>query len=225
VTKVRVDPKANLDRIHAAAERVAAMYDDPAFEEQRRKLAEDSENFQENQKRLLERIYLEQSGIPTRYHSVLREPKGTPALMRVERFLGEPPERSYLVLTGPAGIGKTTSLAIATWRERGEYWDAQELVRLSTFNATVWDDLRSARFLALDELGSETTNSAWEANLFDLLNSRGANLRKTLLATNLSAGAFRARYVSAGLERLLDRLTQQGDFVAFTGQSLRGNHG
>ena len=56
----------------------------------------------------------------------------------------------------------------------------------------------------------------------DLMNKRYNAMRKTILTTNLTAEAFKARYCQgSGGGRLGDRLRECGEWVALTGDSLR----
>jgi hypothetical protein len=217
----RRQTEQNLQRMGAAFERIKSIVSTPAYLERGQALAIEGQQFDENQRAIQRRVRLEESGILERYWSILDLPDATEALTLMESLLSGPPPFTFLVLAGPAGRGKSAALSIAVWRAGGFYYDAQELLRESTFDASLWHRLQAAPFLALDELGAEATNPAWEANLFDLLNGRDARLRKTAIATNLNAAAFRERYASAGLQRLMDRILTAGEFKILPGKSLR----
>jgi DNA replication protein DnaC len=211
----------NLERLHASIRRIKEIVDTPEYQESSKLAITSDAAFRRQQEAIYQELRLQDSGILARYQPFLDSPQRTEALAAVATFLAGPPERTFLVLAGPAGRGKTTALSVGVWRAGGYYYDAQELLRESTFFPDLWRRLQATPFLALDELGSETTNPAWEANLFDLLNGRDARLIKTALATNLNAKAFRDRYITAGLARLMDRLSTSGDFMTFPGESLR----
>lgn len=151
----------------------------------------------------------------------------TPALMAAQAFMNGPPACRFLMLGGPAGNGKTFALASTVWEHGGRYVDAQALVRTGTFGdeALEWDRLARCKVLAVDELGAEATNSAFEANLYNLLDRRYRSGLRTLIATNLNAAEFKARFCANGLDRLLDRLGTGGTWVALTGKSMRRKAG
>jgi len=197
------------------------ILDDPSFRLHAKKLESESIEFQARQRELAKRVRLEQSGIPRRYWEMLESPKRTAALEALDAFIAGPQDCTYLLLLGPAGRGKTAALTVGAYRAGGIYWDCQELLRESTFDTSLWRNLREAPFVALDELGAEATNPAWEANLYDLLNGRDAELRRTVLASNLNGPAIRARYASAGLQRLVDRIQSHGSLVTLPGPSMR----
>jgi DNA replication protein DnaC len=158
--------------------------------------------------------------VPTAFWDALRNPEPTEALTAVQRHLVDPPECVFLSLAGPRGRGKTTALAWAVTEYGGLYIEAHELIRLGTFNS-IWDEAAGARVLALDELGAEYMNDAYRASLYDLLNARYSNHRKTIIATNLDASAFKARYCPDANDRLAERIAKGGKWVNLPGESMR----
>lgn len=223
--------EANMERIKASVGRIVDLIGTPEFKENAAKIATENIELDKRQAEGARRIRLEQSGILPKFRGLLDKPEMTDAILLMQDFLasapvrpekpGDPQPRTMLVLAGPAGRGKSAACSIGVWRAGGYYYDAQELLRESTFDPGLWYRLQAAPFLALDELGAEATNTAWEANLYDLLNGRDARLRKTVIATNLNAAAFRERYTAAGLKRLLDRINTGGSFKVLPGESMR----
>lgn len=149
----------------------------------------------------------------------------TPAMVAAEEFMAAPPALRFLMLGGKAGNGKTYALASMVWKHGGRYLDAQSLVSTGTFGegADEWDRLAYCNVLAVDELGAEATNSAFEANLYALLDRRYRTGKRTILATNLNVPEFKARFCASGLDRLLDRVGTGGRWVSLTGASMRRN--
>jgi DNA replication protein DnaC len=155
--------------------------------------------------------------VPARLWQSLDDPQRTEALDAVRIFLEAPPACTFLILSGPAGVGKTFGLGFAVQERGGEYVSAQTLVTVGSFDP-VWKDIGFASLLSLDELGAEKRNEAYDASLFALLDARYANQRKTVLATNLDAAAFKARYSD---DRLYDRLKKAGEWVYVGGSTMR----
>jgi hypothetical protein len=162
-----------------------------------------------------------ESGVPEEHWSALDAPLSRPAYTTVARFLAGPAALRLLVLSGPRGVGKSFAAAWGVYSLRGKYTTGQALVFAGTFDRSVWDPIFTAPLLALDELGNEQSNAAYDAALYELLNRRYSTNRKTILATNLSQSAFTARYTGLGLDRLLDRLRAGGEWVSLPGESLR----
>jgi DNA replication protein DnaC len=83
--------------------------------------------------------------------------------------------------------------------------------------------MAAAPILALDELGAEQGNTAFDANQYTVLNNRFRRERKTVIATNLVAADFRERYLAreGGLDRLHERLVAGGRWVNLPGESMR----
>lgn len=164
---------------------------------------------------------LRRSGVPEEHWKHLDAPRDEEATRAVTRFLDGPDALRFLVFAGEVGLGKSFASALAVYRRGGRFVTAQELVQASTFDVGYWDDLEAAPILAVDELGAEKPNDAYEPNLFGLLNRRYSRNRKTILATNLGGRAFRAKYLEAGLERLVNRLETGGEWVGLSGPSMR----
>ncbi len=204
--------------------RVREREEDPVFREKLADLAADVESFVANEQKLMRRASLARSRVPEASWGLLETPRDTAALVAVRRFLAKPAAASrFLTLAGPKGRGKTFALAWAVAKLGGRFFEAQELVQLSTFDRLVWEDMVAAPILALDELGAEQGNTSYDANLFSVLNNRFRRERKTVIATNLTGGDFGKRYLAreGGLDRLEERLHMGGDWVNLPGESMR----
>lgn len=198
------------------AERCAKRAEDPAFKAHAEKWREtDAERVQKEHDR---RHSLLAAGIPMTLWDAISAPQETDALAAARSFLSTP--ALFLVLSGPAGRGKTYAAAWAVAEQEGRYVLAHDLVAAGTFDG-VWKEIAAAPFLALDELGAEYRNPAFEASLYSMLNSRHANGRKTVICTNLDGATFVQRYCAKAGDPLRDRLRTSQAWVALPGESMR----
>lgn len=208
------------ERIATLVARCRERHDDPAFQANAKKLAEDDREFAALSAEVERKTKLLQSGIPVSLWTPLATPRGTVALAAVRDHLLAPTACVFLTLSGTKGQGKTFAACWAVYSRGGRFVDAHDLVQLSTFDGE-WMDLAREPVVAIDELGAEYLNDAYRANLYALLNRRYADERKTILCTNLAAPAFMARYCPGADDRLLDRLTKGGHWVNLAGESMR----
>jgi DNA replication protein DnaC len=141
---------------------------------------------------------------------------------------------TFLVLGGEPGTGKS-HLAIAATpavmaRGTAMYMRAGDLIR--RVRAT-WsrdsdqseaDVLRLFGFgldlLIIDEVGVQRGTEDEQRILFDVLDQRYAELRPTILLTNLTGDAFK-EFLGP---RIMDRLRERAVFVPFRWESYRGRH-
>jgi DNA replication protein DnaC len=212
------------ERLNAVMDRVRQREEDPVFREKLAELAADVEAFLAREQKLVRRLTLQRSRVPEAIWAGLDSPEDTDALRAARGFLEDPAAGSrFLTLAGPKGRGKTFTLGWAVAQIGGRYYEAEELVQLSTFDKLVWEDMAAAPLLALDELGAEQGNASFDANLYSVLNVRFRRERKTILATNLGSVDFRQRYLSSegGLDRLEERLRTGGRWVSLPGPSMR----
>lgn len=219
--QAEADKQAAISRLRGTFTRIGAMLDDPEYRAHAEQLAAETIAFEAQQAAYRDDGRRMAVGLDPVMWRRVDAPRMEPAHASAVGFLSSPPACCFRVLAGPKGRGKTFALAWAAKESNGRYVDAAALVATSTFDESAWRDLERARVLCLDELGAEATNSAYEANLYALLNRRYQAQRKTLIATNLNAASFRARYCEAGLDRLLERIQTGGDFVTFGGETLR----
>lgn len=139
-----------------------------------------------------------------------------------------------LVLAGAIGRGKT--LAACWWLLDGKWPNKPELeptgprdplfvssARLSRwerYDNTAMDRLLLSSRLVIDDLGEEfnDTKGNFLAVLDETVSDRIANLRPTVITTNLDVEAFKARYGA----RITDRIRGAGRWFAVAGESMRG---
>lgn len=132
-------------------------------------------------------------------------------------------EKPWLVLSGPAGVGKTVAVAHMLWTLGGRFVRADELVRLfaSMFGEQYekQQELRDAHSLVIDDVGGELDHTRMLPALLDLLDSRkSAYNRPTIVTTNLGKKDFAARYSN---ERLMSRMAESVHWVSLSGEDLR----
>lgn len=142
------------------------------------------------------------------------------------------PQGESLMMIGRTGLGKThLSLAIAgRVIERGfgvVYTTAQGLIDRAERDKFGRDpqgtDAQFLRYaqecdlLILDDLGSEFTTPLAAAVLFNLINSRLLEQRRTIISTNLLPDEIQQKYA----ERLVSRLLCGYTMLAFAGEDIR----
>jgi len=157
--------------------------------------------------------------IPERYRLELARPlKATEALEAVRARFGD-----VLVLMGGIGTGKT--LAACWWaakamHEGAGFMTAAELARWPRYEMAAMDRLLGAAALVVDDLGTEYMDDKGNflAVFDEFVNTRCANMRKTVITTNLTPKTFRERYGA----RITDRIVECGRFVSVAGDSMRG---
>lgn len=138
----------------------------------------------------------------------------------------------FLIFQGPPGTGKT-HLALAVLRNllhdgySCRYYSAIDVIR---FMREGWrrdserselqalDELTRLHLLVIDEIGVQFSTDAERIQLFDILNRRYADLRPTILITNLTLNEIQE---TLG-ERVFDRFREVATVVTFDWPSFRG---
>ena len=132
---------------------------------------------------------------------------------------------TWCAVLGSKGIGKTTSAAWCALQalDAGQsvrYRRMGEVARLSSFDEgrVELDNLKRVGLLVVDDVGTEKWNEYAMGLVFDLFDTRHANRRRTIIASNLELGTLAQRLG----ERLADRISSDGVTVELRGASLRG---
>lgn len=149
----------------------------------------------------------------------------------VDRFAVHREKGSTLILAGTPGTGKSLlSMLIAqdicrkgigvkyttcsgmilairrTWGKEGEGRETDVL-----------DGFKETNLLVLDEVGAQAGTENEKNLLFEVLDARYAEMRPTIIATNLNKPAFQ-EFVG---DRIWDRLVEVGRWVPFAWESYR----
>jgi DNA replication protein DnaC len=124
------------------------------------------------------------------------------------------------VLSGSIGCGKSFAAATLLSKRRGLWVHAPDLSRIPDDDEPQPErDMIAAGLLVLDDVGIEHSPSGYAASrVSDVVEAREANLRPTVITTNLDGEGFRKRYGP----RLASRINGDGiGFVVCTGRDLR----
>lgn len=216
------------ERIEARMAEMERQEADPAWRADREK----STALAEARRRGAALAELERLGVPLKDIAPIR----AEAIRETDAVKALDGSWRLLALSGGPGSGKTTAGTLWLWRyvdaavkQADVYQPNQRLpivfttaVRLSRwqrYDSTKMETLLSADRVVVDDLGAEYLDEKgfYLSLLDELVNERYANLKPTLLTTNLDVIAFRARYG----ERIADRIRECGRFVSVGEKSLR----
>jgi hypothetical protein len=169
---------------------------------------------------------LREAGVPAREAEALDWAlEARSSLAAVQAFLRDR-DAWALVLAGAIGNGKTTA---ACWGLMHAPGDGHFAKAYEVAQTPAWEPKRQTYektgFLVIDELGAEygDSKSFGLSNLWQILDRRYDDKRKTVITLNMSPDKFRERYGTQGGERFFDRLRDGGCvFVCSEQESLRG---
>ena len=153
----------------------------------------------------------------------------------VKKFIKEFDNRNTksLLFTGSTGVGKTylSSCIAKTILDKGKnvlYQSSHkvcEILEEYKFNRenaiyntkNIVQDLYDIDLLIIDDFGTEFKTSYTLSAIFELINSRLINNKKTIISTNLSIMELKDVYS----ERLFSRFIGEFDILEFIGEDLR----
>ena len=92
-------------------------------------------------------------------------------------------------------------------------FDSKEKTKLHSF----YENIYGCDLLVIDDLGTETTNTFINSQLFACLNERQLKRNATVISTNLNLEELQARYS----DRIFSRLTSNFTFCKLTGADIR----
>lgn len=120
---------------------------------------------------------------------------------------------TLIVLAGKCDEGKTLAATWALSRTGGYYVTACQFAGLKLD----FDALKRANTLVIDQLGTEpSSDSEWAfSHILDVVDVRYANLRLTILCSNMLRGTFETRYTNIVARRLRD----DGVFIRVGGET------
>jgi DNA replication protein DnaC len=203
-----------------AEERKRELDSDPTLSEQIRKRIAEHEAGRATEARRWRDAVLEQAGIPRRMWADLESLQETPAVAATRAWLGG--GKTFLVLEGGVGVGKTYAAADFAASPGGLFVKADALARLSAFDIEGWERIYRAPRLAIDDLGTERLDEkGWALGaILACIDRRYDDAARTVITTNLSLDAVRERYGKDG-GRLFDRLREAAEWVQLAGTSMR----
>lgn len=168
-----------------------------------------------------QREIVERAGIPLRYVELLERgaTSMTEAVAEVNR------DKALIILAGKSGCGKTHAACSWLWdfihadvtpARWPRFVPAGDLPRIDERDLFA---LRNAPRLVIDDLGMEyADDKGFFSTVIDrLLDWRYANLRPTVITTNLRLEVFKLRYQI----RIWDRIREAGAYVEISNESLR----
>ncbi len=157
-----------------------------------------------------------------------------PALEAAKDWLGGP-KKTWLVLAGSKGAGKTVAAAwcVQQMCRQGEsayFRRMTELARMSTFDAGAdeIERLKRCALLVLDDFGTENLTDHARGILFEVLDARHEGFLRTVLTSNLGktatneGGKTRPSLRDSLGERISERIRSDGKVVFLEGASARG---
>lgn len=203
--------REQLDAWAAAHPELAAAWDAAQIEDDARREAQRLRGSRE--------WALREAGVPPRNLSLLLDGglRETTAVKAVRAWQGS--RRTFLVLSGGAGAGKTVAACLALMGG-GVFERCVSAGRLGLYGAedvARMRALRRARVLVLDDLGAEFQTDVWRAQFDELADERYGHQRRTVITTNLAPEIIRERYGA----RVADRIRHDGQVIACGVESLR----
>lgn len=179
---------------------------------------------------------LRELGVPDLAVQHSLAPWSTDAVRAARKFIRA--DKRMLLLCGTKGTGKTTAAAVVLrwWLLRcalaprptcakpppvAMFERATTFARMSAYDRddkAYFDELCRCGLLVMDDVGAETLAGVAPAMLDELMDVRYGSGRRTVITSNLSGSAFKARYG----ERIADRIRECGIVETLTGSSMRG---
>ena len=203
------------------AEHEARMATDPAYRAEVESREAETVHRHEGYEVLRREEGLRAMGLPERLAGLLAgQLDESPAIVAVREWLDT--RKTFLVLGGGVGVGKTVAASWGLVERGGLFRKASQITRMSQYDAEAWERLYSARLLVIDDLGTEPHDQGgWgAAALLDLFDRRYDERARTILTVNVSVDTFRERYGKDG-GRFLDRLREAGEWFNIAGESRR----
>jgi DNA replication protein DnaC len=155
--------------------------------------------------------------VPDRVRRALLENfYATPETNAVDEWLAS--RKALMLLAGPPGTGKSVAAGYALMRRGGVWAHVSEIADVYGLDrAAVVARLKAARFLVLDDLGSEQKSEGARDAVVSVLLVRFENEQATVMTSNLSPDAWKL-YAD---ERIRDRLAGDGMVYGSSGPSRR----
>jgi DNA replication protein DnaC len=141
----------------------------------------------------------------------------TTAVLALREWLRS--EHQWCTIVGPTGTGKTVALKGVLTRYNQMVVRAVDLVRNVYENPREREQMLRCAVLAVDDVGAEGDGEGARRALYDVLDSRHEERRRTIITSNLSGEALVAHL---GV-RLVDRIRHNNIPIRLEGKSLRAS--
>lgn len=144
-----------------------------------------------------------------------------PLIKRVSDWKASNTDGGILVLSGPAGVGKT--VAACWWANQCDrlptFMRASEFATISRYDEEARALWQKAHGLILDDLGAEYLDpkGSFLVDLDEMIDTFYAEKTDLVITTNCDKATFKARYGN----RIVDRLAEAGTWLTVTGASKR----
>ena len=142
-----------------------------------------------------------------------------PAIARIKAW--DVNAESILVLSGPAGCGKTVAATWWAWNRApwAMFIRSTTFAASSRYNNEKRDAWFAAGALVLDDLGTEFADSKgnYQVDLDELVDVFYGDRRPLVITTNCTLASFKDRYGS----RITDRVRECGSWFSIATESLR----
>lgn len=138
------------------------------------------------------------------------------------------PDAKNLLFTGNTGLGKSfisncIANEILSVGKTVLYQTASEMLesiidyRFGKSNKNIGNNIYSVDLLIIDDLGTETINSLKSTELYNIINTRLLNNKKTIISTNLNIKNLYENYD----ERIVSRFVGYYNICRFFGDDIR----
>jgi DNA replication protein DnaC len=160
------------------------------------------------------------NGFPLRaFEAAQRADDTTPAVTRIKAW--DSNAESVLVLSGPAGCGKTVAATWWAWNKAPfcRFLRSTTFAASSRYNHEQREQWLDASALVLDDLGTEYADAKgnYQVDLDELVDTFYGDRRPLIITTNCTQPEFKTRYGA----RITDRIRECGTFFSISGQSMR----
>ncbi len=164
---------------------------------------------------------LEESRCGSRLIEESKAPKNTEAVQKTRLWYRG--DRTWLVLCGENGVGKSVA-AVCALRKQAEkpgsvsFRSMAEVVKLSTYGdgAAEMEHLKRTAILVLDDMGAEYATKFGAGLVFDLVDARHRDRKRTIVTSNLPYEKLKTDVGARIRDRWLD-----GEVYQLKGESMR----
>lgn len=211
----RYDPEV-LRQLAEVRTRGVMLSDDAAYQENARRLRERVEADAAYYGRRAREMQWERRGIPLRMREIVAAGvKETTSVQAVRRFMAADRDRWLLILCGTKGVGKSVAACVGVAEnKRSALFTTLADVMADGPYGVMRDELQSVNLLVLDELGGQWDDAKGFSRgyLWDIFDARYREKAKTICTANVDWETLKAVYATGDTrgETFLDRARQGG---------------